>query len=202
MLETELYSVTVEKVNTCYRCWSLTYYVLWRLFCQQLWELYSLGKQSWPSGARVGGPRTWHQVCACQTSESDRENWGNFEGTRILNISVFIWQTQILQSCQEKAFSFDQDGFVQQQRESAGDGTGLNICFTLKLPGLCKLERQEMLQILSESDMSLVSQTPSQAQFTLSLNKSPEYDEFTVVSKSVQMVDKIWMKDLELQSSS
>ena len=59
-----------------------------------------------------------------------------------------------------------------------------------------------MLQILSESDMSLVSQTPSQAQFTLSLNKSPEYDEYTVVSKSVQMVDKIWMKDLELQSSS
>jgi len=104
-----------------------------------------------------------------------------------------------LKSSQGKAFSFDQDGFVQQQRE-AGDGSGLDICFTLQLPGLSQLSRDEINQTLAESNMFLVSQTPSQAQFTVSLEKSPAYEECDIVSKSVEMVDNIWRKDQELLS--
>ena len=48
--------------------------------------------------------------------------------------------------------------------------------------------------------MFLVSQTPSQAQFTVSLEKSPAYEECDIVSKSVEMVDNIWRKDQELLS--
>ena len=55
-----------------------------------------------------------------------------------------------------------------------------------------------MKQRLAEHNMVLVSQTPSQAQFTVSLEKSAQYDESDIVTRSVEMVDNIWRKDQEL----
>ena len=104
----------------------------------------------------------------------------------------------LFQSSQEKAFCVDPEGFVQQQREAGADGTGLDVSFTLKLPALTRRGRAEVNQTLREATMRLVSQDVSQGLCTLSLMKAAEYDEFDIVTKSVEMVDKIWKKDQEL----
>ena len=104
----------------------------------------------------------------------------------------------LFQSSQEKAFSIDPEGFVQQQREAGADGTGLDVSFTLKLPSLTRRGRAEVNQTLLEANMKLLSQDASQGLCTLSLMKAAEYDEYDIVTKSVEMVDKIWKKDQEL----
>jgi len=107
---------------------------------------------------------------------------------------------ETLKSSQDKAFCFDQEGFVQQQRQAGGDRTGLDVSFTLRLPRLSKLGAEEVNLCLSEANIKLVTESPSQALATFSLNKSPEYDEFDIVTNTVEKVNQIWMKDQELQS--
>ena len=46
--------------------------------------------------------------------------------------------------------------------------------------------------------MRLLCQDASQALCSLSLMKAAAYDEYDIVTKSVEMVDKIWKKDQEL----
>ena len=46
--------------------------------------------------------------------------------------------------------------------------------------------------------MKLLGQDVSQALCSLSLMKAAEYDEYDIVTKTVEMVDKIWKKDQEL----
>ena len=55
-----------------------------------------------------------------------------------------------------------------------------------------------MNQTLLEANMNLLGQEASHGLCTLSLMKAAEYDEFDIVTKSVEMVDKIWKKDQEL----
>ena len=49
--------------------------------------------------------------------------------------------------------------------------------------------------------MKLLGQDVSQALCSLSLMKAAEYDEYDIVTKTVEMVDKIWKKDQELWSN-
>jgi len=105
---------------------------------------------------------------------------------------------ETLKSSQEKAFSVDPEGFLQQQREAGTDGTGLDVSFTLKLPSLTSRGRAEVNQTLREANMKLLGQDVSQALCSLSLMKAAEYDEYDIVTKTVEMVDKIWKKDQEL----
>ena len=104
----------------------------------------------------------------------------------------------LFQSSQEKAFCVDPEGFVQQQREAGGDGTGLDVSFTLKLPSLTRRGRAVINQTLLEANMKLLSQDASKALCSLSLVKAAGYDEYDIVTKSVEMVDKIWKKDQEV----
>ena len=53
-------------------------------------------------------------------------------------------------------------------------------------------------QTLIEANMKLLSQDASQALCSLSLVKAAGYDEYDIVTKSVEMVDKIWKKDQEV----
>ena len=46
--------------------------------------------------------------------------------------------------------------------------------------------------------MKLLDQDVSQALCSLSLMKAAEYGEYDIVTKTVEMVDKIWKKDQEL----
>ena len=58
--------------------------------------------------------------------------------------------------------------------------------------------RAEVNQSLLEANMNLLGQDASQGLCTLSLMKAAEYDEYDIVTKTVEMVDKIWKKDQEL----
>ena len=55
-----------------------------------------------------------------------------------------------------------------------------------------------MNQTLLEANMNLLGQEASHGLCTLSLMTAAEYDEYDIVTKTVEMVDKIWKKDQEL----
>jgi len=103
---------------------------------------------------------------------------------------------EAIKSCQDKGFTSDCNGFSHSQ--IGVNGTGLEVRFNLALPGFRQAGRAELDK--SKSDLNLTIVPSGQEVFTVELKHKVDQSEYDIVTKSVEMVDKLWRQDQELQS--
>jgi len=101
-------------------------------------------------------------------------------------------------SCQQRGFS-TKDGLFSHSR-SGVFGTGLEITFTMELPGFQKADRTELDKAKMELATKIDLTRSGGSLFTVVLTQFPEDTERDIVCRSVEMVDRLAKMDQELQS--
>jgi len=101
-------------------------------------------------------------------------------------------------SCQQRGFATKDGGF--NHNKMGVFGTGLEITFTMELPGFQKAEKCELDKAKMELAAKIDLIKPGSALFSVVLTQFPEDSERDIVTKSVEMVDKLAKMDQELQS--
>jgi len=101
-------------------------------------------------------------------------------------------------SCQQRGF-LTKDGSFSHSK-SGVFGTGLEITFTMELPGFQKADRAELDKAKMELATKIDLTRSGGSLFTVVLTQFPEDTERDIVVRSVEMVDKLAKMDQELQS--
>ena len=103
---------------------------------------------------------------------------------------------EALKSSQERGFTTDCRGFSHNQL--AVNGTGLEIRFSIHMPGFSQAGKAEIEK--SKSDLHVAILPESRDRYEVLTKQTDEMDEFEIVTRSIDAVDKLWKRDMELQS--
>lgn len=100
-------------------------------------------------------------------------------------------------SCNERGFATSKGGFCHSKRGVYR--TGFNTTFTMDLPGFNKAEKLELDK--AKNDLFLdIEKERTGSLYTVTMRQSPDDSEEDIVTRSVEAVDALWIKEQELQA--
>jgi len=100
-------------------------------------------------------------------------------------------------SCNERGFSTSKGAFIHNKRGVYH--TGFETTFTIDLPGFAKAEKMELEK--ARTDLFLdIEKGRSGSIHTVILKQSPDDSELDIVTRSVEAIDTLWDRDIQLQT--
>jgi len=102
-------------------------------------------------------------------------------------------------SCQQRGFSTKDSAFLHDRKGVFG--TGLECCFTMDLPGLHKAGLKEMEQVKVDLGIKLQPSRLGGSMYEVVLQQFPELTERDIVERSVEAVDSLGARDMELRKN-
>jgi len=104
---------------------------------------------------------------------------------------------EALKSCNERSFATSKGAFIHNKRGVYH--TGFETTFTIDLPGFAKAEKMELEK--ARNDLFLdIEKGRSGTIHTVVLKQSPDDSELDIVTRSVEAVDTLWERDIQLQA--